>query len=309
MKKVSIIGAGQVGSTLALLLAKKELASDIVLVDVVEGIPQGKALDLAELAPIEGYDVKITGTNNYEDIKESDVVVITAGLPRKPGMTRDDLLKANAGIIKEVSLNIKKYAENPKVIVVTNPLDVMSYLVLKTTGFHKTKVMGMAGILDSARFSYFIAKELGVSVKDINTMVLGSHGDSMIPIPRHSTASKIPITKLLPEDKIKDIVERTRNAGAEIVSLLKTGSAFYAPAGSISVMVESILNDEKKIITASILLEGEYGIKDTFIGVPVKLGKNGVEEIIEIDLTIEEKKALEKSAFAIKEEIRKLELN
>lgn len=309
MNKVSIIGAGQVGSTLALLLAKKELAYDIVLVDVVEGIPQGKALDLAELAPIEGYDVKITGTNNYEDIKESDVVVITAGLPRKPGMNRDDLLKANAGIIKEVSLNIKKYAENSKVIVVTNPLDVMSYLVLKTTGFDKTKVMGMAGILDSARFSYFIAKELGVSVKDINTMVLGSHGDSMIPIPRHSTVSKIPITKLLPEDKIKDIVERTRNAGAEIVSLLKTGSAFYAPAGSISVMVESILNDEKKIITASILLEGEYGIKDTFIGVPVKLGKNGVEKIIEIDLTIEEKKAFEKSAFAIKEEIRKLELN
>lgn len=308
MSKVSIIGAGQVGATLALLIAKKELA-DVVLVDVVDGIPQGKALDLNELAPIEGYSVKITGTNNYEDIKDSDIVVITAGLPRKPGMSRDDLLKTNAGIIKEVSLNIKKYAKDSKIIVVTNPLDVMSYLTLKTTGFSKTSVIGMAGVLDSARFSYFIAGELKVSVKDVNTMVLGSHGDSMVLIPRYTTVSETPITELLPEDKIKEIIDRTKNAGAEIVSLLKTGSAFYAPAGSISIMVESILNDEKRIVSASVLLSGEYGIEDTFIGVPVKLGKNGIEEIIEIDLTIEEKKAFEKSAIDIKEGIRKLELN
>lgn len=321
MKKVSIIGSGQVGSTLALLIAQKELA-DVVLIDVAEGIPQGKALDLNQAAPIEGFDSKIIGSNDYKDISGSDIVVITAGLPRKPGMTREDLLKTNAKIIKEVSINIKKYAEGParelsrrgivdaensKVIVVTNPLDVMSYLVLKTTGFDKTRVMGMAGVLDSARFSYFIAKELDVSVKNVNTMVLGSHGDSMIPIPRYSTVSEIPITELLSPEKIKEIIEKTKNAGAEIVKLLSTGSAFYAPAGSISVMVESILKDRKKIISASVFLKGEYGIEDTFIGVPIKLGKNGIEEIIELDLTSNEKEALKKSAEIVKEGIRSLE--
>lgn len=304
--KVSIIGAGQVGSTTALMLAEKELANEIVLIDIVESV-KGKALDIMCSSPVKPFSCSIDGSCDYEKIKDSDIVVITAGLPRMPGMTREDLLEKNKQIIKGVCENIVKYAPNAVLIVVTNPLDVMCYLVLKKTGFKKEKVIGMAGVLDSARLRSFIAYELNVSPKDVQGLVLGSHGDSMVPLPEYTTVSGIPITSLMDKEKINKLVERTRNCGAEIVSYLKTGSAYYSPGASIVEMVEAIVKDSKRILPAAVYLEGEYGYKDIFLGVPVKLGKNGVEEIIEIKLSGEAKKALDNSANITKNNIERLE--
>ncbi|MBI5844696.1 MAG: malate dehydrogenase [Deltaproteobacteria bacterium] len=298
VKKVSVIGAGNVGATAAQRLAEKELC-DVVLVDIVEGVPQGKALDLAEAAPIELHDSHLTGANTYEATAGSDVVIITAGIPRKPGMSRDDLLNTNAGIMKSVATEVAKYSPNACLIIVSNPLDAMCHVAYEASGFPKNRVLGMAGVLDSARFRTFIAMELDVSVENVHACVLGGHGDTMVPLPRYSTVAGIPITELLPAERIEELVKRTRNGGAEIVSLLKTGSAYYAPASAAVEMAESILKDKKKILPSAVLLEGEYGIKGLFIGVPVKLGKNGVEEVLEIALTPEEEAALKNSAAAV----------
>jgi malate dehydrogenase len=305
MPKITIIGAGAVGATAAQRIAEKELG-DVVLTDIVEGLPQGKALDLMEAAPLFGYDSKITGTNDYKDIEGSDVVVITAGIARKPGMTREDLLKINTKIIREVSQNIAKYAPDSVVITVTNPLDIMTYVTMKTTGFEPERVFGMSGVLDSGRFAAFIAMELGCSVRDINATVLGGHGDTMVPLPRFTTVSGVPITELLSEDAIRRLVERTVNGGAEIVNLLKTGSAFYAPSAAVTNMVEAVVKDTKRVLPACAYLSSEYGKKDIYLGVPVTLGRKGVEEIIELKLTSEEKKALDKSAEAVKDGIKSL---
>lgn len=307
MKKVAIIGAGQVGATTAMRIAEKELA-DVVLVDILEGVPQGKALDLLQAAPILGHHAKIKGTNDYSEIAGSDIVVITAGLPRKPGMSRDDLLKKNFTIIESLAKEVKRYAPDAIVIVITNPLDIMAYTTLKITGFDKGKVIGMAGILDSTRFRSFIAQELNVSVRDVDALVLGSHGDAMVPLPDYTTVAGIPITSLLSKDKIEALIERTRHAGAEIVSHLKTGSAFYAPAAAVTEMVEAIIKDSKRIVPCSVYVEGEYNYNGIFIGLPVKLGKAGVEEIIEIELDEKARKELDKSADVIKENISKLKL-
>lgn len=298
MPKITIIGAGAVGATAAQRIAEKELG-DIVLTDIVEGLPQGKALDLMEAAPLCGYDSKITGTNDYGDIEGSDVVVVTAGIARKPGMTREDLLKINGKIIREVSQDIAKYAPDSIVITVTNPLDIMTYVAMKTTDFEPARVFGMSGVLDAGRFAAFIAMELGCSARDINAMVLGGHGDTMVPLPRFTTVSGVPITELMPEDTIRRLVERTINGGAEIVNLLKTGSAFYAPSAAVTNMVEAVIKDTKRILPVCAYLNGEYGKKDIYLGVPVKLGRRGVEEIIELKLTEDEKKALDRSAEAV----------
>ena len=299
--KLTVIGAGNVGATVAMRVAEKELA-DVVVVDVLEGVPAGKALDLAEAAPIERHDAHITGvTNDYSAAQGSDIVVITAGIPRKPGMSRDDLLSTNAGIMKSVVSEIAKVAPNAILIVVTNPLDAMCHVALDTSGFDKTKVIGMAGVLDSARFRTFIAMELNVSVDNTHAFVLGAHGDTMVPLPRYSSVAGIPITELLSAERIEALVERTRKGGGEIVSLLKTGSAYYAPASAAVEMAEAILKDKKKILPCVTYLQGEYGIQNLFIGVPVKLGSAGVEEIIEIMLTPEEHEALQKSAQAVQE--------
>ena len=298
-KKITIVGAGFVGATAAHWAASKELG-DIVLIDIVEGIPQGKGLDLYEASPVEGFDSKVIGTNNYEETKDSDIVVITAGIPRKPGMSRDDLLNTNAKIVKSVTEEIVKYSPDCYIIVVSNPLDAMVYVAKEVSGFPKNRVMGMAGVLDSARMAAFIAEALDVSVEDINAFVMGGHGDTMVPLPRYSTVSGIPITDLLEKEIIDKIVERTRNGGAEIVNYLKTGSAFFAPSASVIKMVESILKDKKRIMPCAAYLEGEYGINGYFIGVPVKLGANGVEEVIEINLTDDEKSALYKSYDSVK---------
>lgn len=298
VKKVSVIGAGNVGATAAQRLAEKELC-DVVLVDIVEGVPQGKALDLAEAAPIELHDAHLTGANSYEATAGSDVVIITAGIPRKPGMSRDDLLNTNAGIMKSVTEQVAKYSPNACLIIVSNPLDAMCHVAFEASGFPKNRVMGMAGVLDSARFRTFIAMELDVSVENVHACVLGGHGDTMVPLPRYSTVAGIPITELLPEAKIEELVKRTRNGGAEIVGLLKSGSAYYAPASAAVEMAESILKDKKKILPSAVLLEGEYGINGLFIGVPVKLGKNGVEAVLEIALAPEEDAALKNSASAV----------
>jgi malate dehydrogenase len=299
--KLTVIGAGNVGATVAMRVAEKELA-DVVVVDVLEGVPAGKALDLAEAAPIERHDAHITGvTNDYSAAQGSDIVVITAGIPRKPGMSRDDLLSTNAGIMKSVVSEIAKVAPNAILIVVTNPLDAMCHVALDTSGFDKTKVIGMAGVLDSARFRTFIAMELNVSVDNTHAFVLGAHGDTMVPLPRYSSVAGIPITELLSAERIEALVERTRKGGGEIVSLLKTGSAYYAPASAAVEMAEAILKDKKKILPCVTYLQGEYGIQNLFIGVPVKLGSAGVEEIIEITLTPEEREALHKSAQAVQE--------
>ncbi|WP_096206829.1 malate dehydrogenase [Candidatus Methanoperedens nitratireducens] len=298
MTKITIIGAGAVGATAAQRIAEKELG-DVVLTDIVEGLPQGKALDLLEAGPLFGYDSKITGTNDYKDIEGSDVVVITAGIARKPGMTREDLLKINTNIIREVSQNIAKYAPDSIIITVTNPLDLMTYVAMKTTGFEPGRVFGMSGVLDSGRFASFIAMELNCSVRDISAMVLGGHGDTMVPLPRFTTISGVPVTELMPEDTIRRLVDRTVNGGAEIVSLLKTGSAFYAPSAAVTNMVETVVKDTKRILPVCAYLNGEYGKKDIYLGVPVKLGRCGVEEIIELKLTAEEKKALDSSAEAV----------
>ncbi len=298
-KKVTVVGAGNVGATAAQRLAEKALC-DIVLVDIAEGLPQGKALDLAEAAPIEKHDSRLIGTNDYEQTAGSDIVIITAGIPRKPGMSRDDLIRTNAGIMKSVVENVAKHSPEAMLIIVSNPLDAMCHVALETSGFPKNRVIGMAGVLDSARFRSFIADELDVSVENTHAFVLGGHGDTMVPLPRYSTVAGVPITEMMDRERIDAIVERTRNGGAEIVSLLKTGSAFYAPASAAVEMAESILKDRKKILPCAVYLEGEYGIKGLFIGVPVKLGKDGIEKIIEITLTDDEKEALMKSADAVR---------
>ncbi len=302
-KKIALIGAGQIGGTLALLAAQKELG-DVVLYDIIEGVPQGKGLDIYETTPVESCNSIIYGTNSFKDIEGSDICIVTAGVPRKPGMSRDDLINTNLKIIKDVAENIKLYAPNSFVIVITNPLDAMVYAMYKITKFPKNKVMGMAGVLDSARFRTFISMETGVSVEDITAFVLGGHGDDMVPLPRYSTIAGIPLPEFpgLTKEKIDSMVQRTRNGGGEIVNLLKTGSAFYAPAASAIAMAESIIKDQKRVFPCAVLCEGEYGYHNLFMGLPVVLGKNGVEKIIEIQLTQEEKQALDKSA----ESVRKL---
>ena len=299
-KKVSIVGAGNVGATAAHWIAAKELA-DVVLIDVVEGIPQGKALDLLEAMPIEKRDVSVTGANDYAATANSDIVVITAGIPRKPGMSRDDLLHTNYKIMSDVVTKV--VAESPEaiLIIVSNPLDAMAQAAFKQSGFNRERVIGMAGILDSARFRTFIAEELKVSVENVTAFVLGGHGDTMVPLPRYSTVAGIPITELIPKDRLDAIVQRTRDGGAEIVKHLKTGSAYYAPSAAAVEMVEAILKDKKKIVPCAVYLQGEYGIEGYYIGVPCKLGAAGLEQIIEIKLTPEEDAALKKSAEAVKE--------
>ncbi|MEJ2472738.1 MAG: malate dehydrogenase [Desulfobacterales bacterium] len=299
-KKVTVVGAGNVGATAAQRLAEKELC-DVVLVDIIEGIPQGKSLDLTEAAPIEKHDAHLTGANAYEPTADSNIIIITAGIPRKPGMSRDDLLGTNAGIMKKVTEQVAKLSPDAVIIIVSNPLDAMCHVAFEASGFPKERVLGMAGVLDSARFRAFIAMELNVSVESTHAFVLGGHGDTMVPLPRYSTVAGIPITELLPQDRIDAIVERTRTGGAEIVSLLKTGSAYYAPASAAVEMAESILKDKKKILPCAALLKGEYGLEDLFIGVPVKLGAAGIEEVIQIKLTEDERAALNRSAAAVQE--------
>lgn len=308
-KKVTVVGAGNVGATAAQRLAEKELC-DVVLVDIIEGVPQGKALDLTEAAPVEKHDARLTGTNAYDETAGSDIVIITAGIPRKPGMSRDDLISTNAGIMKSVTKQVVAHSPESILIIVSNPLDAMCHVAFDASGFSKQRVMGMAGVLDSARFRAFIAMELGVSVENTHAFVLGGHGDTMVPLPRYSTVAGIPITELMPPERIESIVDRTRNGGAEIVGLLKTGSAYYAPASAAVEMAESILKDKKKILPCAAYLQGEYGLEDLFIGVPVKLGSGGIEDIVEIRLTEEEQAALNKSAESVqelKEVLKKLE--
>jgi malate dehydrogenase len=306
-KKISIIGAGFVGATAAHWAAAKELG-DIVLVDILEGIPQGKALDLFESAPIEGFDSNVIGTNTYEATKGSDIVIITSGIPRKPGMSREDLLDINRKIIESVVAEVTAKSPNAILIMVTNPLDTMTYLAFKKSGLPRERVMGMAGVLDTARYRAFIAMELGVSVEDIQALLLGGHGDEMVPLPRYTTVSGIPLSQLLPKEKIDKLVDRARKGGGEIVNLLKTGSAFYAPSAGAIQMAEAILKDKKRILPCCVYLNGEYGLKDICFGVPVKLGEKGVESIIELDLTEEEKGLVAKSAESVKKSIEELKL-
>ncbi len=305
MAKVSIIGAGMTGSTTAHWLAEREIA-DIVLVDIIEGMPQGKALDLTEAMPVVGKDVSVVGSNDYAATKDSDIVIITAGLPRKPGMSRDDLLVTNAKIVADVAKKTLEYSPDAIYIVLTNPLDVMTYLTWKVTGLPTYRVMGQAGILDSARMRAFVAMETGVSVENIHCYVLGGHGDDMVPLTRHSNIAGVPLEKYLPKDKLDAIVERTRKGGGEIVSLLKKGSAFYAPAAALAQMAEAILKDKHLIVPATVYLDGEYGEKDIFIGVPAMLGRKGVEKVIEYELNDEEKAAFKKSADHVRSNVAKL---
>jgi malate dehydrogenase len=305
--KITVVGAGNVGATAAHWLASKELG-DVALVDIVEGVPQGKALDLAEAAPVEGFDVRMVGLNNYEGTENSDVVIITAGLARKPGMSRDDLLKTNADIVTKVVEECVKRSPDSILIIVSNPLDAMCQVALKRSGFPKHRVIGMAGVLDSARMRCFLAEALNVSVENVTAFVLGGHGDTMVPLPRFSTCAGIPVTELLPKDQLDAIVKRTANGGAEIVSLLKTGSAYYAPSAAAVEMTESILKDKKKILPCAAYLEGEYGVNGLYVGVPCKLGAQGLEQIIEINLTAEERIALQKSAASVQELVNVLGL-
>lgn len=298
--KVTVVGAGNVGAQCAYRLAQRE-AADVVLIDVVEGLPQGKALDMSQAGAVNGFNAIVTGTNDYVDTKESAVVVITAGLARKPGMSRDDLIHKNAAIMKSVVGNVVKHSPHAVLLIVTNPLDVMTYYALRITQFPPQRVLGMAPLLDAARMQYFIAQTLKVPINDVYAEVLGSHGDLMVPVPRLSTVKGKPITELLTPEQIKHIVDKTTNGGAEIVALLKTGSAYYAPGSAAARMAEAIVKDKKEVISSCCYLNGEYGIKDVCLGVPAKLGKNGVEEIIEIDLTAEEKTALQNAAKAVKE--------
>jgi malate dehydrogenase len=304
-KKVTVVGAGNVGANCALRIADQELA-DVVVVDILEGVPQGKGLDLLQSGPIQGYDVLVAGANNYEPTANSDIVVITAGFPRKPGMSRDDLLMANYNIVKPATEQAVQYSPNAILIVVTNPLDAMCWTAFKVSGFSKNRVVGMAGILDTARFRAFIARELDVSIENITAMVLGGHGDTMVPLVRLTNVSGIPLTELLDAATITRLVERTRNGGAEIVKLLKTGSAYYAPSAAAVEMVESILKDKKKVLPCSAYLEGEYGIHGVFAGVPVKLGAEGVEKVYEVSLTPEEQVQFGKSAASVSELIEVL---
>ena len=306
--KISVVGAGHVGEMTAVRIAEKGLARKVVLIDIVEGIPQGKGLDMFESSPIEGFDCEIIGTNGYDESQDSDIVVITAGVPRKPGMSRDDLLKINSNIVKSVTEEISTHSPNSIIIIVSNPLDVMAYVVLKVSGFESNRVIGMAGILDTARYRSFIAMEIGVSVRDIQAMVLGGHGDTMVPLPRYTTVSGIPINQFLSDSQIDAIVERTRFGGGEIVKHLKTGSAYYAPSSSVVEMIDSIVNDKKRILPCAAWLTGEYGIDGAYVGVPVKLGSNGIEEIIKIDLQESEISELQKSAAHVKDTMKSLEL-
>ncbi len=305
--KVSIIGAGMTGSTAAHWLAEREIC-DLVLVDIVEGMPQGKALDLQEAMPVIGKDVNISGSNTYDETEGSDIIVITAGLPRKPGMSRDDLLVANAGIVGQAAEETIKLSPNATYIILTNPLDVMTYLAKHVTGLPANRVFGQAGILDSARMRAFVAMETGVSVENIHCYVLGGHGDSMVPLTRHSNIAGVPLVDYLPKDRLDAIVERTRKGGGEIVSLLKQGSAFYAPSAGIAQMVEAVLKDKQLVVPAAVYMQGEYGLNDIYFGAPAQLGANGVEKIIEYDLTDEEMSALQKSAAGVAENIKKLDL-
>ncbi len=300
--KVTVVGAGNVGATCAQRIAENSIA-DVYLVDVLEGLAAGKALDLAEAAPIVGHGRRITGGTEYGPAEGSDLVVITAGIARKPGMSRDDLLATNGRITSEVVTNVMAHAPEAILLMVSNPLDVTTYIAQQVSGHPRERVFGMAGVLDTARFRTFIAMELDCSPEDVTAMVLGGHGDSMVPLPRHSTVSGIPVTELIPEDRLASIVQRTRDGGAEIVGLLKTGSAFYAPGAAVTQMVASILRDEKRILPTCVQLTGEYGLDDVFVGVPAKLGKNGIEQIIELDLNDEEADALRKSADAVRETV------
>ena len=306
-KKITVVGAGNVGATAAHWLVSKELG-DVVLVDILEGMPQGKALDLAQAGPIEGYDSVLVGANDYKATANSDVVVITSCIARKPGMSRDDLLNTNAGIVGSVTEQIARTSPNAIIIVVSNPLDAMTQVAFKRSGFPKNRVIGMAGVLDSARMRCFLAEALNVSVENVTAFVLGGHGDTMVPLPRYSTCAGIPVTELLPKEQLEAIVKRTASGGAEIVNLLKTGSAYYAPSAAAVEMVEAIIKDKKKILPCAVYLEGEYGINGLFVGVPVKLGANGIEEIIQINLTTEERAALHKSAAAVQELVDILKL-
>jgi malate dehydrogenase len=300
VNKITVVGAGNVGATTAQRLAEKELARLVVMVDVVEGVPQGKGLDQWESAPIEGFDTRVIGTNSYDETADSDIVIITAGIARKPGMSRDDLLNTNAGIVKQVSEQVKRTSPKAIIIMVSNPLDVMCYVAKHVTGFPRERVLGMAGVLDTARYRSFLAEALDVSVEDIQAMVLGGHGDTMVPLVSYTTVSGIPVTQLMDQKRLDAIVDRTRNGGAEIVNLIGT-SAWYAPGAATVEMVEAILLDKRKILPCAAYLQGEYGFNDLFVGVPVKLGARGVEQIIEIKLTPEENAALRKSAAAVKE--------
>ena len=306
--KITVIGAGNVGATTAQRLVDRQLANEVVLVDVLEGIPQGKALDMFESTPVEKTDVRLTGSNGYDETVNSDIVIVTAGIARKPGMSRDDLMNTNSGIVKSCTEAAAAKSPNAIIIVVSNPLDVMAYVAMKVSGFDRHRVFGMAGVLDTARFRSFIALELNVSVEDVTAFVLGGHGDSMVPLPRYSTVAGIPITELLPQATIDRLVKRTRDGGIEIVNFLKTGSAYYAPSSATVQMVESIVRDKKRILPCAAYLKGEYGLNDTFAGVPVKLGKKGIEEIIQIKLNADEQAALNKSAADVSQSIAKLKL-
>jgi malate dehydrogenase len=306
MAKVSVIGAGNVGATAALHIARGEYAAEVTLVDIVDGMPAGKALDLFEASPIVGADCRVIGSNDFKAIAGSDIVVVTSGLPRKPGMSRDDLLLANAEIVGGVAKQIREYAPSSIVLMVSNPLDVMAYHAMKVTGFPRERVLGMAGVLDSARFRSFLAEAIGVSVADVAAMVLGGHGDSMVPLTRYANVAGVPVSELLSPEALDRIVERTRNGGAEIVALLKTGSAFYAPGLSVAQMVESIAKNKRRLLPAAAYLSGEYGISGVFLGVPVVIGRKGVERIVELKLTDDERRALERSANEVRETIAKL---
>ena len=310
-KKITIVGAGNIGATLALLLARRETA-DITLIDINEGVAKGKALDIMEASPILGFNARVKGTSDYSETADSDVVVITAGFPRKPGMSRDDLLFKNFEVVKSVSEQIKKYSPNAFVIVVTNPLDAMTWTALKVTGFPKERVIGMAGVLDSARFAYFISEKTGISVENIKAFVIGGHGDDMVPLKKYTTISGIPANKFLSEEELNELIERTRFGGGEIVQLLKTGSAFYAPAASILEMVISILWNKRKILSASVYLDGDvgeyYGASGLCVGVPIVLGKNGVEEVVKLDLDEDEWKQWKKSVDSVRKLVEKLPL-
>ena len=301
VNKITVVGAGNVGATAAQRVAEKELARTVVMVDVAEGIPQGKGLDQWQSAPIEGFDSRVIGSNGYDESAGSDIVIITAGIARKPGMSRDDLLNTNAGIVKQVSEQVKRTSPNAIVIVVSNPLDVMCYVAKAVTGFPRERVIGMAGVLDTGRYRAFLAEALDVSVRDIQAMVLGGHGDTMVPLISYTSVSGIPITQLMDKAKLDAIVERTRNGGAEIVKHLKTGSAYYAPSSGAVQMAEAIVRDQKRILPCSAWLEGEYGMKGLFLGVPCKLGRRGIEKVIEVELTADERAALAKSADAVRE--------
>jgi len=304
MDKITVVGAGNVGATAAQRVAEKELAREVVLIDVVEGIPQGKGLDQWQSAPIEGFDSRVIGTNGYEESAGSGIYIVTAGIARKPGMSRDDLLNTNANIVRQVSENIARVSPDAIIIMVSNPLDVMCYVAMKASGFPRERVIGMAGVLDTARYRAFLATEIGVSVEDIQAMVLGGHGDTMVPLISYTTVSGIPVTQLIAKDKLDAIVKRTRGGGAEIVSFLKTGSAYYAPSSGAVQMAEAIVKDKKRILPCAAWLQGEYGFNDLFLGVPVLLGRNGMEKVIEVELTDEERAALKASADAVLEPMK-----